>query len=210
MSNAEVEPEWLTWSRRLQSIAQNGLAFARDEYDIERYRAVRDVAAEMLSRLGGLPPEAVATQLAAESGYGTPKLDVRAFVLGEDGVLLVRERSDGRWTLPGGWIDVGESPREAAARETAEESGYLVRPVRLLALYDRRKHPHPPMISHVYKVFVDCAVEGRGERLENETDAVDFFRLDRLPPLSTERVTASQLVRLAQIHDHPDWPADLD
>jgi ADP-ribose pyrophosphatase YjhB (NUDIX family) len=191
MASGEVEPEWLPWARRLQFIAQNGLTFAQDEYDIERYRAVT-------------------TQLAAERGYATPKLDVRAFVIDSDRLLLVRERSDGLWTLPGGWIEVGESPSEAAARETAEESGYRVRPERLLALYDRRRHDHPPMISHVYKVFVDCEIEGRGPRLENETDAVDFFPLDRLPPLSAERVTASQLARLAEIHADPEWPADFD
>lgn len=210
MADAEVEPEWLPWARRLQFIARNGLTFAQDAYDIARYEQVREVAGEMLSRLGNLPIDAVATQLAAERGYGTPKLDVRAFVLQPEGILLVRERSDGRWTLPGGWIDVGESSSDAAARETAEESGYIVRPERLLALYDRRRHAHPPMISHVYKVFLDCAVEGRGGRLENETDAVGFFPLDRLPDLSTERVVAAQLVRLAEIHAHPEWPADFD
>lgn len=210
MEKAGVEPEWLSWARRLQFIAQNGLTFAEDEYDIARYEAVGEIAGEMLSRMGNLPIDAVATQLAAERGYGTPKLDVRAFVLQPEGLLLVRERSDGLWTLPGGWIDVGESPSEAAARETAEESGYVVRAERLLALYDRRRHAHPPMISHVYKVFIDCKIEGRGERLENETDAVDFFPLDRLPDLSTERVTAAQLVRLAEIHAHPEWQADFD
>src|SRR5918997_1263845 len=136
-----------------------------------------------------------------ESGYATPKLDIRAVVLNDqEEVLLVREKEDGLWTLPGGWVDVGESPSEAVEREVKEEAGYEVRAVRLLALWDRDKHPQPPLPFHVYKLFFRCELLG-GDPLVagTETDGVGFFGKDALPGLSLGRVTPRQIERLVEL-----------
>jgi ADP-ribose pyrophosphatase YjhB (NUDIX family) len=204
------EPRWLDWARRLQALAQSGLAFTQDDYDAERYREVRAIAAEMIAAGAGAEPTPLLARLERELGYATPKVDVRAFVPRGGAVLMVRERVEQRWTLPGGWVDVGETPSEAARRETLEEAGWHVRPTRLLALWDRRRHPHPPMFHHVYKLFVGCEAESYEGRIGGETDDAGFFPLAALPPLSTSRVTAAQITRLAELHAHPDRPAAFD
>lgn len=203
---------WLSWVRRLQAIAQNGLAYADDPYDAERYGQVRKVAAEMAASGSGGPVEGVEGLFTGEAGYATPKLDVRALVLdGSGAVLLVREKEDGLWTLPGGWIDVGESPGEAVEREVAEESGYKVRAVRILALWDRDRHPHPPLPFHVYKLFFLCDLRG-GHPLSSstETEGVGFFAADALPPLSLGRVTPGQVSRLLELAAGDGGPAEFD
>ena len=172
MSNA-TEPHWLAWSKRLQAIAQNGLTFARDPYDIERYTAVREIAAEMLARGSGLDLEVVRGVLGHDSGYATPKVDMRGVVFRGDEILLVRERSDGKWSPPGGWADPCESPAENVVREIREESGFEARATKILAVYDRSRHPHtPPYAFHVYKMFIRCELTGGAERLSTETDAI--------------------------------------
>ena len=203
---------WLHWTRRLQAIAQSGLAYAKDPYDSERYGQVRRVAAEIAASSSGEPADRVEALFAGESGYATPKLDVRAVVLDVEGsVLLVRERSDGLWTLPGGWVDVGDSPGESAEREVKEESGYEVRAARLLALWDRDKHPHPPLPFHVFKLFFLCELEG-GTPLEAsmETDGVGFFAEDAMPGLSLGRVTPEQVGRLLELARSGDGLREFD
>lgn len=208
-------PRWLDWAQRLQAIAQDGLTFCRDPFDIERYCQVRRIAAEMLSgdpaeEADRLRLQRMQAWMDAEVGYATPRLDVRGVVFGEGGILLVRERADGLWTLPGGWVDVGDAPSEAVEREIREESGYLARAVRLLAVYDRNRHPHPPHPVHIYKLFVLCELVGGAPADSEETMGVGFFPLAGLPPLSLGRVTPWQIARMFAFRDHPDWPPDLD
>lgn len=196
----------------MQAIAQNGLAYAIDPYDTDRYGQVRRVAAEMAASGPGVSPEGVEGLFAGESGYATPKLDVRAVVLdAEDSVLLVREKEDGRWTLPGGWVDVGDSPGGAAEREVEEESGYKVRAVELLALWDRDKHPHPPLPFHVYKLYFRCELLG-GDPLSSstETEGVGFFPVNALPELSLGRVLPAQIQHLAKLAARDGGPAEFD
>jgi ADP-ribose pyrophosphatase YjhB (NUDIX family) len=195
-----VGAEWLGWVRRLQAIAQSGLTYAKDPYDVERYQQIRRIAAEIAASPSGTTADSIAALFSEASGYATPKLDTRAVVLNEEKILLVREREDGLWTLPGGWVDVGESPSESVEREVKEESGYAVRAVRLLALWDRDKHPHPPMAFHVYKVIFHCELLG-GDPLaaSTETEGVDFFPKDALPELSLGRVTPQQIERLIEL-----------
>src|SRR5512138_3186477 len=181
-------PDWLRWADALQTIASAGLTYSRDPFDRDRFEQVRAIAAELLSRHTDLAPAAAAERLRAEPGYVTPKVDVRAAVFDGDRVLLVREASDGRWSLPGGWADVGESPAEVAAREVREESGLEVRVTRLLAVLDKRKHPHPPQLAYVYKLFFLCEVTGGALRTSTETPGVDWFARRALPPLSLDRV----------------------
>jgi len=204
-------PFWLDYARRLAALAQSGISYCRNPYDIERYHQLRDLAAEMIAEGSGEPVEQVHDLLDAQAGYATPKLDVRGVVFRDGKILLVRENSDhGRWTLPGGWVDVGEPPRLAAEREVFEESGYQVRATRLLALYDREKHDHPPYIFHTYKIFVLCELLGGAPLDSLETSGADFFALDALPELSVARTTASEIQRMFEYHQHPEWPTDLD
>lgn len=202
---------WADWCKRLQAIAQNGLTFARDPYDTERYRAVRQIAAEMIAEGSGLETAAVLGLLEKETDYATPKVDVRGVVFRDDKLLLVRERSDGRWTLPGGWADVCASPAENVVREVYEESGFTTRPLKLLAVFDRSKHPHePPFPFHVYKLFILCSITGGKEATSSETDSVGFFGETEIPELSIGRVTPAQIRRMFEHHRNPHLPTDFD
>jgi len=204
-------PRWLDWGARLQAIAQNGRTYARDAYDLERYQQIGEIAAEMLAAGSGLDLPVIRNLLSQDSGYATPKVDVRGAVFRGDTLLLVRERSDGRWTLPGGWADVGESPAENVAREVREESGLEIRPAKILAVFDRSKHPHDPSFPfHVYKLFLLCDELGGTATPSSETDAVGFFGEFELPELSVTRVTAWQIHRLFEHHRNPHLPTDFD
>jgi ADP-ribose pyrophosphatase YjhB (NUDIX family) len=205
-------PRWLRWAQRIQSIAQTGLTYARDPYDRERYELLRDVAVEMAS--AGLDEDAkeVRPVFASATGYPTPKVDVRAVVFRADALLLVRERRTGGWTLPGGWADVGDTPRSAAERETLEESGYVVHAEKLVALLDKARHEHPPSLDYTYKVLIGCRLDGGEPRTSHEVDEVGFFaegtiaRLD----LDMDRTTPGQVALAFAHHRDPARPADLD
>ena len=204
------DPQWLRWSRRLQAIAQDGLTYTRDNYDLGRYEQLRDLAAEILAAHSTGTLEEARDLLALETGPATPKVDVRAAVFREGRVLLVKEPGEGGWSLPGGWADVGESPSEAAARETLEESGYRVRPVKLLAAYDRDRHGHPPIPYHVYKLVFLCEILDESPSSDVDTEGVGFFGEEQLPELSISRVTRAQISRIFEQHRDPDQPADFD
>lgn len=188
----------LDLARRLQAIAQNGLHFSTDPYDRERFEQVREIAAEMLVAESRVP--ALVDELSLETGYATPKVDTRAVVVREGRVLLVREATDGLWTLPGGWADPGESPSENCVREVREEAGLVVRAARLLAVYDRELHAHEPrFLFHVYKLFFHCEILGGELTPSEETPEVAFFDPAALPPLSLSRVTESQIRRCLEM-----------
>ncbi|MFL5408033.1 MAG: NUDIX hydrolase [Myxococcales bacterium] len=204
-----TSPPWLLRAQRLAALSQNGLTFIQDPFDRERWEEVRRIAAEILADGGGSADEAFA-HLAAEEGYATPKVDVRAAVFREGEILLVQERSDGRWTLPGGWCDVGEPPGVAAAREVREESGYFVRTTKILAVYDKLRHGHPPSTWHAYKLFFLCELLGGEAAPSTETSAAAFYREDALPPLSLGRVTEAQIRRMFVHTRDPSLPTDFD
>jgi ADP-ribose pyrophosphatase YjhB (NUDIX family) len=203
-------PKWLEWSTRLQALAQSGLTYAQNPFEIERYEAVREIAAEMVAAHSDLDLETVRATFARERGYATPKVDVRGVVIEDNRVLLVKERKDGLWTLPGGWVDVGEPPSMAVVREVYEESGYRTRAVKLLALYDRNKHAHPPSLHHIYKLFFQCQLVGGSPAESVETEGAMFFCEVEIPDLSLPRVTPAQIARFFEHHRHPDWPTDFD
>ncbi len=205
-----MDPSWLERAQRLQAIAQTGLTYSRDPYDRERYEAVRDIAAAMIADGTGGDLRALANLFAGEAGHATPKVDVRAAVFRDERILLVKERSDGLWTVPGGWADVGDSPRSAVEREAVEESGYEVRAVKLAAVYDRSRHGHTPHLFHIWKLFFMCEITGGAPRPSVETEAVGFFAMDELPALSTGRVTARQIAQMLEHHRHPEWPTIFD
>ncbi|HVB65274.1 MAG TPA: NUDIX hydrolase [Nitrolancea sp.] len=200
----------LQWAREIQSIAQTGLSYAPDPYDVERYIRLRSIAAEMMSSGDLFEIERLETLFATQVGHATPKIDVRATIFQNDTILLVQGTDDGAWSLPGGWADPGESPSEAIAREVHEESGYTVAVNRLLALYDRDRHPHPAMEFHVYILFFDCAILGGSRATSSETSDVRFFPVADLPPLSLTRVLPQQIDRLFHLHQHLEMATEFD
>ena len=204
-------PEWVQWAQRLQAIAQNGLAYARNPFDVERFNQVRQVAAEMLaSGSDSVRAESLVELFQRNFGYATPKVDVRAAVFHKSRILLVKERVDDAWTLPGGWADVGDAPSVAALREVREESGYQATVKKLAAVYDRELHDHPPYPFHAYKLFFVCELTGGEARTSIETTAVHFFAEDNIPPLSLSRVTPVQIRHMFDHYRHPEWPTSFD
>jgi len=146
----------------------------------------------------------------AERGYATPKVDVRAAVFQQDRLLLVREREDGGWTLPGGWAEVGQSAAESVEREVREESGYLVKAVKLLACWDRNKHLHPAIPFHAYKLVFRCELAGGAPSASAETSEVGFFAEGQIPPLSLTRILPEQLQFVFRSLRDPMAPAVFD
>ena len=205
-----LKSKWLAWVQRLQAIAHNGLLYSDNAYDIERYEKIRDLAVEMAAAHTGAELEQIENIYAQEKGYMTPKVDVRGAVFKNDTILLVQEKADGLWSLPGGWADIGDSPSKAIEREIYEESGYEARAVKLIAVYDRNQHHHDPYPFHAYKVFFMCELLGGKALTTHETTAVGFFAESELPSLSTTRVTVEQILRIFAHHQNPDWPTDFD
>lgn len=203
-------PSNLDLARRLFALSQTGLHFTPQEYDRERYREIARIAEAMLANESVHSPEQLHETWFVEDGYATPKIDVRGAIYRDRTVLLVREVMDGKWTLPGGWADVNDSPACAVEKEIEQESGFTARAVKLAALYDRNKHDHPYYLFHAWKAFFICEITGGEPRLSNETDGVEFFPLDALPDLSTGRSTAKQIQRMYEHHLHRDWPTEFD
>jgi ADP-ribose pyrophosphatase YjhB (NUDIX family) len=202
----------LDWARKVQAVAQTGLAFTRDPYDRERYLQLQELVTGILVSELGMPLAAARAFWQDETGYATPKVAVRGALFRNGQVLLVRERSDGRWTMPGGWVDVNDAPSAAVVREIHEESGYEARVLKLAALVDKNTPRHGLVrgLHHVYKLFFLCELTGGDARTSIETDAVGFFALDALPELSTPRVTRSLIERMHAHHRQPDLPTDFD
>ena len=200
---------WLDWAVELQAIAQAGLAYGRDDFDIERFGRVREIAAEMVARGAEMPVNEVRALFCAEAGYQTPKIDVRAAVFEGDGILLVQER-DGRWALPGGWADVGLSLAENVVKEAREEAGLEVVPRRVIALQDRAKRNVPRFIHSVCVAFIECEAVGGAFQENIETTASGYFPLDALPPLCEPKTSEAQVRLCFEAHGDPCWTTQLD
>ena len=190
-----MEDRWLHWAKRLQSIASTGQHFAAEAYDRERYDEIEDIAAQMMALLGDVPVERIRNLVSDHAeGYATPKIDVRGALIQDDRILLVREVSDGLWTLPGGYADVGISAGENVIKEFWEEASVRVDATVLYRLRHKAKHDYDPDTRDFYKMFFLC--EARGEvapRPGPETSDAAFFQLSELPPLSTGRVIRRDL-----------------
>jgi len=206
-----MDPNWLRWAKQLAGLAQDGLTYSDNPYDIDRYEQMRDVAAEMMATGFDLDKKSVMELLIREEGYATAKVDVRGVAFRDEKILLVREKLDGGWTLPGGWADPWQSPSEAVVREVFEESGFESKVTKLAAVWDRSKHPHVPyMPFHIYKLFFLCEITG-GQATESiETTGVDFFALDALPELSISRTLPEQIARMYEHWRNPALPTDFD
>ena len=205
--------KWIDWGRRLQGISQTGLHFSENQYDRERYEQIGAIAVEILAEHTNLSVEELIQLNVNEFGYATPKVDVRGVVFRDEKILLVREIADaGRWTLPGGWADINDTPTQAVTREILEESGFETEVVKLLAVYDREQQKHsPPFPYSVYKLFFHCQITGGQPQINNEVSEIAFFSETDIPTeLSTSRVTKSQLLRFFEFYRTPDLPTDFD
>jgi len=203
--------ESLAALRELAALSQTGLAFSKDVFDRERYTRLRQIVEERLNAAAkALPHFDAAKLIGDETGYATPKVEVRGAAFRDGRVLMVRERSDGLWTLPGGWADVNQSPSQAVVKEIWEESGFEARVTQVAAVLDTRLQEHPPKFHHAYKLFFLCDLTGGAAQHSIETDGVDFFALDALPPLSVRRVTQPQIELMFRHERDRSLPTSFD
>ena len=179
-------PKWLVLAREIYTLSQAGLTYSGNEYDIQRYKRLQEISAEMLAGQSELSRDTILQSYSMQSGYATPKIDVRGAVIREGKILLVREKADGRWAMPGGWGDIGDAPAAMVAREVWEESGFRVSVDKLVGVYDANRL-QPLEFYHVYKLIFMCAITSGEATTSIETLDVDFFELDKLPPLSETR-----------------------
>lgn len=204
-----MNEKWLEWAIELQSLAQAGLTYGKDPFDRERYERIRGISAEMLSYKTEIPVEKVRDLFCNETGYQTPKLDTRAAIFEQGKILLVQEM-DGRWSLPGGWVDVNVSVGENAVKEVYEEAGLVVTADRLIAVQDRNKHNLPVYAYGVCKVFVLCSVKGGEFRRNIETTGYDWFAENALPHLAEEKNTEQQVRMCFQAYRDKGWSVQFD
>ena len=205
----EHKEPWLEWAIELQSLAQAGLYYGKDPFDRERYQRIREIAAEMAAEKTELSPEKVRELFCCETGYQTPKLDTRAAIFQGDSILLVRER-DGRWSLPGGWVEVTLSVKENTIKEVKEEAGLDVSADRIIAVQDREKHNKPVYAWRVCKIFVLCTLVGGAFVPNTETIESGWFPLDSLPPLAEEKNNREQIALCFEAHRAENWETRFD
>ncbi|MEZ9916880.1 NUDIX hydrolase [Vibrio breoganii] len=203
--------QWLEWAKQLQAISQAGKTYSTDKFDLERFDQVADISHKMFAELSDQPVEKVANLFIAESGYPTPKIDVRAGVIKDGKILLVREREDNCWTLPGGWGDVCETPTQGVIREVFEESGYVVSNPKLVAIKDRAVHPYtPPYPFHIYKMFFLCELESGEPTINIEISEIGFFAVDELPELSKGRTMKKDIEMIFEFSANPNMKVYVD
>lgn len=204
-----MNEKWLEWAKELQFLAQAGLTYSKDCYDIERFERVREIAAEMVAYKTEIPLDKVKDLFCSETGFQTPKIDTRAAIFKENKILLVKETS-GTWSLPGGWCDVMESVKSNTEKEVWEEAGLKAEAVKLIAIQDRNKHNVPPYAYGIAKVFFLCTVSGEKFQENIETTASEYFALDELPELSLEKNTKKQIQMCFEAYADPNWKAVFD
>lgn len=200
----------IKWAMEIQSLAQNGLAYTDNVYDIERYERLREISAEMISEKSDISLEKVKNLFCNEEGYQTPKIDTRAAIFKEDKILLVHE-SNGTWALPGGWCDVLESVKSNTIKEAKEETGLDVQAVKVISIQDRNKHNKPIYVYGICKVFVLCDIIG-GEFIDNiETTETKYFSLEDLPTnLAEEKTNREQIEMCFKAYNDKNWQTQLD
>ncbi len=210
--SSSLEPIWLTLAKRLHAIASTGEHFTAHVYDRERYAEIAVIASQMLASLADTPVARIPELFPGYAkGYATPQVDVRGAIVRDGRILLVQEASDGRWTLPGGYAEVGLSLSQNVIKEIREEAGVEARVIRLLGIRHKAAHAYKPDIRDFYKIFFLCDCDGEDQpRSGVETTAVDFFDLDRLPPLSTGRTIAKDIEAALAASQSPNFPVFYD
>ena len=201
----EEVDQFTKWATNLQSIAQAGLHYGKDVFDRERYEQVRKIAGEMMQAKTGLSKEQIKTLFLGDEGYQTPKIETRAAIFKDAKILLVRERMAQEWSLPGGWNDYDQTTAQNCVKEAREESGRIVKPVKLIAVQDRNHHNKPILATNVTKIFYLCKEISREFVPNDETDACDYFALDNLPKLSLDRNTKEQIEMCFKASKDPNW-----
>lgn len=202
--------KWLRWAIELQSVAQNGLAYANNEFDKERYERLREISAEMISEKSNISLEKVKDLFCNETGYQTPKIDTRAAIFNNDKILLVHE-NDGTWSLPGGWCDVLESIKSNIIKEVKEETGLDIKAIKIIALQDRNKHNFPTYAYGVCKIFIMCEVIGGKFEKNIETTEIKYFSLDELPEnIANGRCTRKQIEMCFKAKNNINWQVEFD
>ena len=209
MSETET-PAWLRWAREIQAISQIGLYYSKNQYDEINFSRLMEIAAEMAAAHSDLDQTTAMTVFGSQPGYATVKVDVRGALVRDSQLLLVKERRDGRWCMPGGWADVGETPSEMVSREVLEESGFTVVPERIVGVYDANRAGRPLSFFHAYKILFLCRITGGTARPSEETEAVEFFDFDTLPPLSSPRTSMRHIEDLQRCLQDPDQPTVFD
>jgi len=197
------------WAIELQSLAQAGLYYSKDIYDIERFQRIREIAAEMISDRSGLPPETVRDLFCGETGYQTPKLDSRGAIIQDNRILLVQEK-DGKWSLPGGWVDADLSVKENVIKEVKEEAGLDVRADMVIAVLDRKKNNPEIHAFNICKVFILCTLLGGSFQPNSETVASGYFSMDSLPPLAENKTTEAQIKMCFDAYNAEHWKTVFD
>jgi len=208
-AGSEGVPTWLAWAREIAALCQTGLAFS-NSYDTGRYRRLMEIAAEITAHHSGLPLQGLTDTLMAQPGYATPKIDVRAAVVRDGRILLVHERADGMWCMPGGWADVGEYPAAMVAREALEESGIVVVPRKVVGVFDANRSGRPLEFYHAYKIVFLCDAVGGELRGSNETFAAAYFDFSDIPPLSSNRTHPRHLAEVQAHIADPGRPTAFE
>jgi ADP-ribose pyrophosphatase YjhB (NUDIX family) len=201
--------DWLGWAREIFSLSQSGLTYSGNPFDIERYKRLQEITAEMIESQSAISKESVLESFSMQAGYITPKVDVRGAVVHEGKILLIQEKADGRWAMPGGWADLGNSPASVAEREVWEESGFRVKAEKVVAVIDANRI-EPLEFYHAYKIIFLCRLLDGEPRTSHETLAVDFFDLSHLPPLSFYRTNEEMLQEVFAHVENPHRPAAFD
>ncbi|TRX65830.1 NUDIX hydrolase N-terminal domain-containing protein [Carboxylicivirga sp. M1479] len=203
--------DYLNTFKKIKALAETGLVYAQNGYEVERNQELVDLSKELMAAIANEPIKAFDTYYLPPKEYPTPKVDVRALILNEDGeILMAKEKMDGLWSIPGGWADIGHSPSEVVVKEVEEETGIEAKVERVLAIYDKRCHPHPPQPWYVYKIMFLCIPTGGKLRGNFDIDEARWFNLNSLPPLSTDRILESQIKELVHLANHPEFPVVCD
>lgn len=209
--NVIKDDVWKQWAQELQFLAQCSLAYSKDKFDRERSERIREIACEMLSFKYDLPLEKIKMDFAGEIGYQTPKVETRAAVIKDNKILLVREQFDGKWALPGGYQDVNMSIRENVIKESSEEAGAVVNPIKVVAVLDYNRHHHVNFPLGMVKIFVLCEYINHSFNENTETLGAEFYSLDDLPELSLTRTTKKQLEMCFECYKDPEnWDTIFD
>ncbi|HSL44062.1 MAG TPA: NUDIX hydrolase N-terminal domain-containing protein [Anaerolineales bacterium] len=202
-------PKWLEWAREIFSLSQSGLTYSGNPYDIERYKRLQEITAEMIESESDISRESVLESFSMQAGYITPKIDVRGAVVQDGKILLIQERADGMWAMPGGWADLGDAPASMVEREVWEESGFRVKAEKVVAVIDANRI-EPFEFYHAYKIIFLCRLLDGEPRTSHETLAVEFFDPNHLPPLSVYRTNEAMLQEVFAHVESPDRPTAFD
>src|SRR5215212_1448489 len=202
-------PKWMEWAQEIFSLSQSGLTYSGNEYDIERYKRLQEITAEMIASQSQMEKEKILESFSMQVGYITPKVDVRGAVIKDGKILLIQERADNCWAMPGGWADLGNSPKSVAEREVWEESGYRVKAQKVIAVMDANRI-EPFEFYHAYKIIFLCTLLEGEPRTSYETLAVDFFDPNQLPPLSIYRTNEDMIHEVFAHLQNPSRPTAFD